>query len=119
MSYVFAVGDDVIWDPALRVGKLFIAIADSLGDHDELKGVRNGLSMMTSDYYNVNPQELADYMRAVLTSSVVRNRAYKELSRGFIVACLVMLERAGVTIEPVNDSQRDLFEAKSEMMRAM
>ncbi|KDN20898.1 ALF repeat-containing protein [Amycolatopsis rifamycinica] len=40
-------------------------------------------------------------------------------ARGFVVVCLVLLERAGVVMEPSDEAQRDLFEARDALAASM
>jgi hypothetical protein len=119
VSYVFAVGDDEVWGPALRIGKLFMDIANLLASNVEFVDTPIGLTAMASDYYYVEPEVFAGFVRAILASSIARNPTYRELARGFIVISLVILDRAGVVVEPLDESQRDLFEAKAEMAKGM
>ncbi|WIX78587.1 DUF6086 family protein [Amycolatopsis carbonis] len=55
------------------------------------------------------------FVQRLLASSVVKNRMYRELTRGFLGACLVMLDRAGVQMEPADDGQRELFDLRDAM----
>jgi len=52
MSFIFDVGNDTVWSPALRVGELYVRFIAQVGD---LLGVPTGLSEMASDYYYIDP----------------------------------------------------------------
>ncbi|HEY3471337.1 MAG TPA: DUF6086 family protein [Amycolatopsis sp.] len=119
MSYVFDVDGEVVWSPALRIGKLFMDMAGTLAADAGTDLAAAGFTMNASDYYYVDPVALGGFVRTLLAGSVVTNPVYKELARGFLVACLVLLERTGVVLEPVSEAQRDLFDARAELARLM
>jgi hypothetical protein len=119
MSYVFDVDDEVVWSPSLTIGKLFITMVDAMTEGLDWGDQATGFTMMANDYYYVDPQALGVFVRGLLSSSVVYNPTYKELARGFIVACLVLLDRGGVDLAPLEESQQDLFDAKAVMSRTM
>lgn len=74
---------------------------------------------VTGDDYYVEPEVFAGFVRAILASSVTRHSTYQELAHGFLVVSLVILDRAGVVVEPLDESQQELFEAKPEMAKGM
>lgn len=113
------VGDKQVWSPALNFGKLYVDMAASLAGNTEFSGLSTGLTPMASDFYRIDVDVFADFIRALLAGSVVRNSTYRELMRGFIVVSLVMLDRSGISVEPLDESQRDLFDAKAETAKSM
>jgi hypothetical protein len=113
VSYVFDVDGEVVWSPALRIGKLFISMAGTLADNSGVDLASAGFTMMASDYYYVDPPALAGFVRTLLAGSVAANPMYRELARGFLVTCLVLLDRAGVVLEPDGEAQRELFDARA------
>ncbi len=72
-----------------------------------------GFTMMASDYYYVDPQALAVFVRGLLAGSVVRNSTYWELAKGFLAVCLVMLERTGTAVEVPGEVAQDLAAARA------
>ena len=112
MSCIFDVDGEVVWSPALRIGQLFISIAQSLADAAKVDLAEAGFTMMASDYYYVDPQALATFVQGVLAGSVVKNPSYWELARGFVATCLVMLERTGTPVEVPDEIARDLAAAR-------
>jgi hypothetical protein len=113
VSYVFDVDGEVVWSPALRIGKLFVSMAGTLADDAGLDLAAAGFTMMASDYYYVNPPALAGFVRTLLAGPVVANRMYQELTRGFLVTCLVLLDRSGIVLEPEGEAQQELFDARA------
>ncbi|MEV6877764.1 DUF6086 family protein [Amycolatopsis sp. NPDC051128] len=116
---MFDVDGEVVWSPALRIGQLFMSMAGTLADNAGVDLPAAGFTMMASDYYYVDPPALAGFVRTLLAGSVVTHSVYKELARGFVVACLVLLERAGVSMEPSDEAQRDLFDARAALAASM
>lgn len=60
-----------------------------------------GLSAVAADFYQVDPPRLAEFVRTMLGSSVLTHHVYRELARGFLGVCLVLLERSGIPVEDV------------------
>ncbi|MFE3172440.1 DUF6086 family protein [Amycolatopsis sp. NPDC059090] len=102
MSYIFTtVDDEDVWSPALRVGRLFANMGVTLAHNFDLDISDAGLSPMAADFYYVDPAKLAVFVRTVLDSSVMTHQVYRELARGFLGVCLVLLERSGIPVEDV------------------
>ncbi|WP_290056216.1 DUF6086 family protein [Amycolatopsis solani] len=119
MSYVFDVDGEVVWSPALRIGKLFVSTAETLAGNAGVGLADAGLTMMASDYYYVNPAALAAFVRSSLAGSMVVNPVYAELSRGFLVVSLVVLDRCGVDMTPEQAAHGELFEARDALASSM
>lgn len=102
MSCLFtAVDDEDVWSPALRVGRLFVNMAVTLAHNFDLNVSDAGLSAIAADWYRVDPPRLASFVRTMLDSSVLTHPVYRELARGFLGVCLVLLERSGIPVEDV------------------
>ncbi|WP_410568879.1 DUF6086 family protein [Amycolatopsis sp. cmx-4-61] len=115
MSYIFDVDGEVVWSPALRIGKLFTTLVDVLAGDVDVEPRATGLTAMASDYYYVNPPVFAQFVRALLGSSVLANPVYAELARGFLVISLVVLDRCGVDLTPERAAHPELFEARDAL----
>jgi len=88
MSYIFEASGKTVWSPALRVGKLFVDMADSLsGSH----GVPHGLSFMASDFVVLDVPVFAEFTRSLESSSVLTHQEYRALASGFVEICRTML----------------------------
>ncbi|MFJ1763957.1 DUF6086 family protein [Amycolatopsis sp. NPDC088138] len=119
MSYIFDVDGQVVWSPALRVGHLFVTLADTLAGDAGVEPGATGLEMMASDYYYVNPPVFAEFVRTLLASSVVTNEVYAELARGFLVTSLVVLDRSGIAMTSEREAHRALFDARDALSSSM
>jgi hypothetical protein len=93
MSYIFEAGDTTVWSPALRVGSLFVTMAECLAAWE---GVPTGLSAMASDFYEIDVDVFGAFVQTLLNDSSAGHPVYDQVLDGFIATCLVMLERAGV-----------------------
>jgi Family of unknown function (DUF6086) len=117
VSYIFDVGDETVWSPALRVGELFVGqlrlAAISVKQETGLKAV-------ASDMYEIDIEEFELFVRKMFNEySSSNNFIYRELLRGMLATSLVLLERAGVVIEPVTDDQRSFIGELDAYSRAM
>lgn len=107
MSYVFEVDDTTVWSPGLRVGALYVGLAECLATW---AGVPSGLTPMASDYYLIDIKAFTAFVRAVLNDPGFGHSVFGELARGTMATSLVMLSRAAVPgpelgpgAEPLND----------------
>jgi hypothetical protein len=91
MSYIFEADDTTVWSPALRVGSLFVSMAECLADWE---GVPTGLSAMASDYYEIDVGAFGAFVQALLNDSSAGHAIFGQILHGFVATCLVMLERA-------------------------
>ncbi|WP_432851483.1 DUF6086 family protein [Amycolatopsis sp. CA-161197] len=115
MSYIFFVGDEEVWSPALQIGKFFMNMAETLAANENLDLEAAGSGMCANDFWSIDPPALALFVQRLLASSVVANRMYRELTRGFLGVCLVMLDRAGVPFEPADEVQRELLDLRDAL----
>jgi Family of unknown function (DUF6086) len=90
MSYVFEWNDETLWSPALRVGKLYVTLADALA---AMLSVPHGLSAMASDYYEVDRDRFAAFIGALRALSPEGHVVGRELLSGFLTTSLVLLRR--------------------------
>jgi uncharacterized protein DUF6086 len=93
MSYVFEWDNKTVWSPALRVGKLYVMLADALA---AVVSVPHGLAAMASDFYEVDRDKFAAFVTALRVWSPVGHVVGDALVGGFLATSLVMLERMGV-----------------------
>ena len=100
MSYIFEAGDTTVWSPALRIGDLYVQLAESLADW---QGRPSGLSKLADDYYVVDVDTFADFIRLLLADPGAGHRIFAELTQGFIAISLVMLDRAGSPVPSTPD----------------
>ncbi|WP_406628860.1 DUF6086 family protein [Amycolatopsis sp. WGS_07] len=112
MSYVFDAGGETVWSPSLRMGKLFVSMAETLASNFDLDLPSAGFTAMASDYYYLDPPRLAAFVRTLLGSSVASHPVYWQLARGFLAICLVLLEECGVTVDGV---PAELAEARDSL----
>ena len=117
MSYIFDVGEDTIWSPSLRVGRLYVALADCMAAED---GQNTGLDAVADDMYQIDPPVFEDFVRTVYEDFFsTDHRIYRELLRGWLSVSLVLMERAGVRIEPETEEQKSFLSDIQEYARSM
>lgn len=91
MSYVFEADDTTVWSPSLRIGTMFVAIADGLGGMVERP---TGLTAMASDYIVIDPAEFGAFVRALIEDPAAQHPVFTQLTQGFLAISAVLLERA-------------------------
>jgi hypothetical protein len=111
MSYIFEAGDATVWSPALRVGSLFVTMAECLANWE---GVPTGLSAMASDYYEIDVEAFGALVRALLNDSSAGHAIFGQILHGFIATCLVMLERAGAALPETGRSAEEISRLTSQ-----
>ncbi|WP_433349664.1 DUF6086 family protein [Micromonospora sp. CA-111912] len=117
MSYYFTVSGDDVWDPALRIGRLFVSLADGAAD---VLGVPSGLAPSDSDTCDVDPLVFPRFVSALVECySESRHPVRRELIRGILSTSLVILERGGLEMPPGVQGERDLVEAVRSLAKAM
>lgn len=116
MSYVFEANDTTLWSPGLRVGALFVHLAECLAD---LEGKDTGLSKMASDYYIIDIDAFAAFVQSLLQDPSFGNPVFGELTQGFVAVSLVMLDRAGVAMPVMDSAAQQLVELTSSIASKM
>ena len=117
MSYIFDVGEDTVWSPSLRVGKLYVTAIESVA-----KGLRRptGLVAISEDMYQIDPTIFEAFVKDFLADFLSTNhKVYRELVRGVLLPSLVLLERAGISLEPMGDEQKTLVLHAQDLARSM
>jgi hypothetical protein len=117
VSYVFDVGDETIWSPSLRTGRLYVGLTDCLA---ELEGRPTGLSAISSDMYEIDPKSFEILVRAIFEAYFsTDNHVYRSQLRGWLLTSLALLKRIGSEITPANDDERLFLESVDEYAKAM
>ncbi|OXM39153.1 hypothetical protein CFP71_43095 [Amycolatopsis thailandensis] len=112
MSYIFEADGETVWSPALRIGRLFVTMADTLSANAE---TAHGLSFMASDHVIVDVPVFTEFTRTLLDGSVMTHPVYRELARGFVALCLAVLDEAGADL-PLGAGWRDEFAASRQSL---
>lgn len=125
MSYSFKLrnASGFLWNPSNGPGRTYVGIAKVISADLKFPDLETWLNEQapggTPEDYYVDPEGLAVFLRAVLSSSVVDNESYLALARGFLEYSLAMLFRAGVNLEPANAEQAELVEVGHQLARTM
>lgn len=113
MSCVFEVGEETVWNPALRVGETYLALAEGLAG---LVGVPTGFTATAADFHRVDIVQFDMFTKHVFREYF---RSGHELRRmmvdGVLRPSVVMLTRGGGRIEPDTEEQR-LYLAEAEKL---
>lgn len=108
MSYVFDVGDDTVWSPALRVGDIYVRFARDIA---EVLGVPTGLSAVASDMYEIDIDTYEQFVKTLFEMYFANTHP---VQRGLIEAVLapstVVLERGGRPLTPTTVEQEEFLD---------
>ncbi|MGY0004356.1 DUF6086 family protein [Micromonospora sp. I033] len=93
MSYPFQTAEAPVWDPALRVGQLYLGQAELVAG---LVEVPSGLVPRRNGTCDLDPERFATFVEHLWRFyNGGRHAALSHLLRGVLVVSLVLLERAG------------------------
>ncbi|WP_019900862.1 DUF6086 family protein [Salinispora arenicola] len=93
MSYSFQTDSTTLWDPALRVGQLYLGQAEVAA---RLVEVPSGLTPRRDGYCDLDPKEFATFVERLLRFyNRGRHATLSHLLRGILLISLVLLKRAG------------------------
>ncbi|WP_075022676.1 DUF6086 family protein [Actinomadura madurae] len=113
MSYIFDIDDETVWSPALRVGRLYVNLAEAIARTLEIP---TGLEAVAEDMYDINTAVFSDFTRTLMSA---RHVVAQELLRGVLMTSLVMLQRGGVEISTDSEDQEALWHVLPEFARRM
>ncbi|MFJ8980020.1 DUF6086 family protein [Streptomyces sp. NPDC102282] len=120
MGYPFqsADGARILWDPALRVGQAYVALAREAG---ELNGISTGLTdnerLGGSDVDLAAFQQFTQELYDRYCST--RNFVLHGLLRGLLLTSIVMLEKGGGSIARNHKREDGLLDYLDAYVRAM
>ncbi|MEU4369406.1 DUF6086 family protein [Micromonospora chersina] len=93
MSYTFRAAGTPIWDPALRVGELYLGQAEAVA---ALLEVPSGLTPRQDGRCDLEPEEFGTFVQHLLRFyNRGHHAALSHLLRGVVLVSLVLLNRAG------------------------
>ncbi|CRK58254.1 hypothetical protein [Alloactinosynnema sp. L-07] len=117
MSYTFEVGRETVWDPALRIGQLYLSLADAAG---ERFGVPSGLTPRADGTCAVDVPVFRRFVEAMIeVHASTRHPVMHGLFRGVLLASLVMLERADGELVAKSEQEQALLVEAREFGRSM
>ncbi|WP_135454174.1 DUF6086 family protein [Mycobacterium sp. DL99] len=91
MSFIFDVGDDTVWSPALQVGELYVRFVGQVGD---LLAVPTGLNKMASDYYYIDPDVFEVLVKTVFEANFrSTHRIRRAMLESILAPSVVILDR--------------------------
>jgi hypothetical protein len=112
MSYIFDVGDETVWSPALRVGQTYIGLARHLG---AILNIDPGFDEVADDMVEISIAGFERFTRALLDEHLRSDHPiHRALSRGTLLVSLALLERAGRPLTPLTQDERDLAQQALE-----
>ncbi|MDO0934072.1 DUF6086 family protein [Streptomyces sp. DG2A-72] len=119
LSYEFETADRTrtLWDPALRVGQLYVSLAQGAG---EQLGLPTGLTPNERGGADVDLETFRKFTQGLYDAYCsTRNFLMHDLMRGLLLASIVMLENGGGAITRVPEREAGLLTEYDAYQRGM
>lgn len=117
MSYIFDMGDETVWSPSLRTGRLYVGLTNCIAD---LQGRPSGLVANAEDMYALDPDEFRSLVDAVYANfSSTDHHVYRGQLRGWLLTSLVLLQRAHLDLPIVKATDEDLQQDLAAYAKSM
>ncbi|GGU95529.1 hypothetical protein GCM10010182_09960 [Actinomadura cremea] len=115
MSQYFQVGDDVLWNPATTVARMFAETAETLtGIADR----PSGIGPERADEYQLDVRAFTAFTDALVRRHTGSNHTVmRTLMEGFVVTALALADRAGARVPAVDDLDTADVRALAERAR--
>lgn len=98
MSFIFDVGDETVWSPALRVGDLYVRFLTEIG---EMFNLPTGLSAMASDYYYIEPDAFSELIGRIFVENFgTTHQVGRAMLESVLAPSVVILDRIGRPLLP-------------------
>ncbi|NYH42524.1 hypothetical protein HNR22_002251 [Micromonospora jinlongensis] len=111
MSYPFQTAETPVWDPALRVGQVYLGQAQSVA---EVVGTASGLTPLRNGSCDLDPTTFTTFVDRLLQFyNEGRHPTLSQLLRGVLLVSLVLLERAGAPRPPAGSEVIDALLAEA------
>ncbi|OBG82619.1 hypothetical protein A5699_05540 [Mycobacterium sp. E802] len=108
MSFIFDVGDDTVWSPALKVGDLYVRFVTQVG---EFLGMPTGLSAMASDYYYIDPDVFEALVKKLFKEAFGTNHQIgRAMLESVLAPSAVILDRINRPLSAVTSDEREFLE---------
>ncbi|MFI2712752.1 DUF6086 family protein [Micromonospora sp. NPDC018662] len=111
MSYPFQTAERPVWDPALRVGRVYLGQAQAVA---EVMEVASGLAPHRNGSCDLDPEVFAVFVDHLLRFyNAGRHPTLSQLLRGVLLVSLVLLKRAGGPPPPAGNEVIDALVAEA------
>jgi hypothetical protein len=116
VSYVFDVGDDTVWSPALRVGDLYVRFATELA---EVLRVPTGLTAVASDMYEIDIDLYENFVSKLFEMYFSSSHpVLRGLVESVLAPSVVVLERGGRPLTPKTVDEEEFLNRARELSMA-
>lgn len=113
MSYIFDIDDVTVWSPALRVGRLYVSMAEDVA---AILDMPTGVTAMASDYREIELHEFESFVRLMYeTYFSSEHPVFKALIGAVLSPSIVLLERGGKSILPGSGEEREFIDRAREL----
>jgi hypothetical protein len=117
MSYAFRARGAYVWDPASRVGRMFVGLTQGAS---AAMGLASGLTANQDDTCDIDVDVFklfVDELRRWYFST--QHPVQHHLLRGVLLTSLVLLNRSGISIEPASAAEEIVYNDAIELGLSM
>jgi hypothetical protein len=116
MSYIFDIDDVTVWSPALRVGRLYVSMAQDVAGVLEIS---TGMTAMASDYWEIELPAFDSFVRLMWDSYFSSEHPVFKAGVGAVLGpSIILLERGGNSILPGSDEEREFLDSAHGLFMA-
>ena len=117
MSCRFAIGAETIWTPPAEAGRLYVGMTKCLAAGEARP---TGVTTIAEDVFEIGWEPFAALVEVVYKEYFnSSDHVYRSQLHGWLLTSVVLLARAGVTVNPSTDEERGLLEDVCEHAKAM
>ncbi|MEV5704477.1 DUF6086 family protein [Actinoallomurus sp. NPDC052274] len=117
MSCLFRVGEETVWAPSAEAGRLYVGMTKCLAAGG---GRATGVRTVAEDVFEIDPQPFDALVEVAYKEYFAStNQVYRSQLHGWLLTSLVLLARAGVTVTPSTEEEREFVEDICEHAKAM
>ncbi|WP_436492234.1 DUF6086 family protein [Actinokineospora sp. HUAS TT18] len=117
MSYYFEVGGETVWNPALRIGKVYVTHAEGVAAQ---MGLPTGLAPADDDSCAVDVQAFPRFVDCLLEwDRTTRHPVMHALLDGLLITSLALREAIGGAVPPKSEREAALLAEATKLARSM
>jgi hypothetical protein len=117
LSYIFELDGETTWSPALRTGRAYVTLANSLADIFE---INSGLAAIADDMYDIDKTQFQNFTKHTLDEYIsATNLIYRSYIQGVLLTSLALLSNIKVEINEFIGVNEDLISLVQEYSKLM
>ena len=117
MSYPFTVDGETVWDPALRVGLLYVGITEAVS---EVLGQPTGLKPSADGTCAIDVAAFHAFVDCLRESQAsTRHPVYGAMMKGLLAVSVQLAKKTGAELAPMYGEEQTIFGAAADLRLTM